>query len=402
MAWWMLAFLLLAQEEPSAEGLCALEAKNYAAAVAHLKAAAEKSPKDHEVLFNLALAYSLDGQEQLAAEQYRKVLELKPGLYAAELNLGILLHSSSPEAALPHLEAARKEKESDFSPAFYLADALSRLGRYGDAAPHYAAASEADPKSPHAWVGLARAELPLGRDQDARAHFEKAAELDPQFASAIFELAEYYQEKGEIDSALAIYAKFPDDPGARAKSGEILFEAERYSEAIPHLEHAYRRAPQPGLLLRIAGAYLKSNQRDKGLAALQQVVETSPQDFDARMLYGQALREGKNMRGAMEAFASAVRLKPDSQEAWSELANMQILLELYPNALFSLDKVKALGPEKEGHLFLRAIILDKMQQYEPALSNYQQFLARAGGKFPDQEFQARQRSRIIQRILSKR
>jgi Flp pilus assembly protein TadD len=114
MAWWMLAFLLLAQEEPSAEGLRALEAKNYAAAVAHLKAAAEKSPKDHEVLFNLALAYSLDGQEQLAAEQYRKVLELKPGLYAAELNLGILLHSSSPEAALPHLEAARKEKESDF------------------------------------------------------------------------------------------------------------------------------------------------------------------------------------------------------------------------------------------------------------------------------------------------
>jgi tetratricopeptide (TPR) repeat protein len=120
------------------------------------------------------------------------------------------------------------------------------------------------------------------------------------------------------------------------------------------------------------------------------------------MVYGQALRDGKNLRGALEQFTNAARIKPDSQEAWSELANTQILLELYPNALFSLDRVKALGPEKEGHLFLRAIILDKMQQYEPALVNYQEFLTRAGGKFPDQEFQARQRSRIIQKILSKR
>ena len=399
---WLFAFLLFAQEEPAAEGLRALEAKNHAAAVTQLKAAAEKSPKDHEILFNLALAYSLNGQEQLATEQYRKVLELKPGLYAAELNLGILLQSQSPEAALPHLEAARKEKPREFSPAFHLGEALAGLGRYADAEPHYVAAIESDPKSPHAFAGLALAELRLGRDKDAQAHFTKAAEIDPQFAPAILEVAEYYREKGQMDSALAVYEKFPDDAAARAKSGEILFEAGRYGEAIPHLEHAYRNAPAPALLLRIAGAYLKSNQREKGLALLQQAVQALPQDFDVRMLYGRTLREGKNMRGALGEFANAAQIKPDSQEAWSELANMQILLELYPNALFSLDKVKALGPEKEGHLFLRAIILDKMQQYEPALQNYQQFLAKAGGKFPDQEFQARQRSRIIHKILSKR
>jgi tetratricopeptide (TPR) repeat protein len=399
---WLLAFLLLAQGEPAAEGLRALEAKNYPAAVTHLKAAAEKSPSDVEVLFNLGLAYSLNGQEQLAVEQYRKILELKPGLYAAELNLGILLHSTSPEAALPHLEAARKEKAGEFSPAFYLAEALARLDRYADAEPHYSAAAAADPKSPHALAGLARAELRLGRDKDAQAHFEKAAEIDPQFAAAILELAEYYREKGQMDSALAIYGKFPDDAKARAMSGQMLFDAGRYAEAIPHLEHAYRNAPAPELMLRIAGAYLKSNQQEKGLALLQKAVEALPQDFDARMLYGRTLRESKNMRGALNEYTSAVRIKPDSQEAWSELANTQILMELYPDALSSLDKVKALGPEKEGHLFLRAIILDKFQQYEPALQNYQQFLARAGGKFPDQEFQARQRSRIIQKILSKR
>ena len=61
--------------------------------------------------------------------------------------------------------------------------------------------------------------------------------------------------------------------------------------------------------------------------------------------------------------------------------------------------MKAEGP---GHFFLRAIILDKLKQPKLALPAYQRFLELAQGKYPDQEFQARQRVRIIERELSKR
>ena len=67
----------------------------------------------------------------------------------------------------------------------------------------------------------------------------------------------------------------------------------------------------------------------------------------------------------------------------------------------ALDRVKALGGETPAHFFLRAIMLDKTKQYKPALENYQKFLASAGGKYPDEEFQARQRVRIIEKELSK-
>jgi hypothetical protein len=43
-----------------------------------------------------------------------------------------------------------------------------------------------------------------------------------------------------------------------------------------------------------------------------------------------------------------------------------------------------------------------MKQPKPALEAYRTFLEQAKGKYPDQEFQARQRARIIERELSKR
>jgi hypothetical protein len=87
------------------------------------------------------------------------------------------------------------------------------------------------------------------------------------------------------------------------------------------------------------------------------------------------------------------------------------VLDDFPRALAALDRVKALGGETPGDRFFRAIILDKTsaratsnktKQLKLALEAYQNFLATSQGKFPDQEFQARQRARIIEKELSKR
>jgi hypothetical protein len=81
---------------------------------------------------------------------------------------------------------------------------------------------------------------------------------------------------------------------------------------------------------------------------------------------------------------------------------MLILTEDYAQALAALDKVRALGAEKPAHHYFRAIVLDKHRQYKPALESYQRFLATSEGKYPDEEFKARQRVRIIEKELNKR
>ena len=63
--------------------------------------------------------------------------------------------------------------------------------------------------------------------------------------------------------------------------------------------------------------------------------------------------------------------------------------------------MRTLGKEIPGDLYLRAITLDKLHRLQPALDGYQQFLAAAGGKFPNEEFLARQRARIIAKELGK-
>jgi hypothetical protein len=98
----------------------------------------------------------------------------------------------------------------------------------------------------------------------------------------------------------------------------------------------------------------------------------------------------------------AAELKPESLEAWNEMVSMLILTEDFPRALAGLDRVRQMGGETPGHFYLRAIMLDKMKQLQPALDSYRKFLASSDGKYPDEEFKARQRARILEKELGKR
>ena len=79
-------------------GMKALDQQQYQSAVDNLLKAVEAEPQDYTVRFNLALAYSLFGKDPEAIVQYKKVLELKPDLYQADLNLGISLVRSKQAA----------------------------------------------------------------------------------------------------------------------------------------------------------------------------------------------------------------------------------------------------------------------------------------------------------------
>ena len=116
---WILLALLLAQSvDYQAEGIKALDAKQYDAALGSFKKAVSADPKDYAAHFHLALAYSLLGNDAGAAPEYKTVLDLKPGLYEAELNLGIsLLRLKDPAGAPPFLEDAARQKPKEFRPA---------------------------------------------------------------------------------------------------------------------------------------------------------------------------------------------------------------------------------------------------------------------------------------------
>ncbi len=397
-----LVLLLAFQINQAEQGLKALDEKRYQSAVDSFTQAVAADPKDYSLHFNLALAYSLMGKHAEAIPEYQKTLELKPGLFEAELNVGIsLLREKQAGEAVPYLTDAAAQNPKQYRPSYYLGEALLGAGEPAKAEQAYAAALAIDPKAPAAELGLAHALAKQQRLDDAAAHYKKAAELDARYRDDLLELGSQYEAANQPEQAISIYQQFPDNPGAQERLGELLLKAERPADAIPRFEAAVAKSPTEANRAALAEAYLKNKQPDQALPVVEQILAADPDNFEIRMLHGRIIRDQRKFSEAAGEFVRATKLKPDAPQAWSELAGVLVVAEDYPAALAALDRVAALHAEKPGHVFLRAIVLDKMRDLKPALASYQRFLELSHGEFPNQEFQARQRAKTLEREISK-
>ena len=352
--------------------------------------------------FDLALQYSIDGKDAEAIPEYRKVLELAPDLYEAHINLGqVLLRAKQPAEALPHLKRAREQKPGEFKPAYFLAETLFDLSQFAEAMPTFAAAAALDAKSAPAELGWGRCLLRLDRLAEAAPHYRKAAELDAEVKSFLLELAQAYEAKDDFNGAVALYREFPDNPAAVERIGVLSLRVGRDQDAIDALEAAVKASPTVANQTALAQAYVRQKAMAKADPLMARVVAAEPRNFELRMFYARILRDQRKTADAAAQFLEATRIQPASAEAWSELSGMLILAEQYPQALAALDKVRELGAEKEGHMFFRATTLDRLNLKKEALDYYQKFLA-ASRTNPDQEFQARQRIKLLEREVGKR
>jgi tetratricopeptide (TPR) repeat protein len=398
--WLALQAALAGQTNLSEQGLKALDDKRYPDAVSSFTQAIAADPKDYSLHFNLALAYSLMGKNADAIPEYKKTLELKPELYEAELNLGIsLLRERRAAEAVPYLAAAVGQKATEYRPTYYLATALLGAGDFAKAEQSYIAALAIDPKSPDAELGLAHALAGETKLEDAAAHFKKAAELNAAYRDDLLELAGMYEKAAQPDQAKAIYQQFPENPGAQERLGDLLLKAGKAADAIPCFLVAVAKSPTEANRAALAEAYLKNNEPGKAQPLVEQILAADPDNFEIRMLHGRLIRDQRKFPEAAAEFERATKLKPDAPQAWSELAGVLVMAENYPPALAALDRIAALKAEKPGHVFLRAIVLDKIRDLKPALESYQRFLELSQGENPNQEWQARQRIKTLEREI---
>lgn len=404
MVQWVIVAMLAWQEPDYVEqGRKALDSKRNEEAAELFRKAVKADAKDFTAHFHLALADSLLQRDEEAVAEYRRALELKPDLYEANLNLGILLLRDKHEGdAIGPLESAVTQKPAEFRPNFYSGQALLAVGKPVEAQRRFEAALHANAKSGAAELGLARSLLRQDQLAESEAHFRAASALEPGLHEALLELGAAQDKAGHKPEAIAIYQQFPANPSAQARLGELMVENQQFADAIPRLEKAVATDPTVTNRLNLADAYRMNKQFDKQNEQLSKAVDSDATNFDLRMTYGRALRDQRQLVPAANQFFAAAKIKPDSSEAWNELASVLIVHGDNVQGLAALDKVRALGKEKPGDHYLRAITLDKLHQRREAVASYKQFLAVSEGKFPDQEFAARQRIRIIESELNKR
>lgn len=398
----LVAFWLQAAD-PAADGMKALEGQKYDEAVRLFTLAVEKDKEDISAQFHLGLSLSLLNRDAEAIAAYKKVLEAKPGLYEAQLNLGVLqLRQKQYAEAAALLEEARKQKPAEYRPNYYMGEALLGLGKNEDAEAPLRAALAADGKRPEAMLGLGRALARQGRVKESAAWFTSAAEADAAFRDGLLELASFHEKAKNRAEAIAIYKQFPENPGARERMGVLLLESGDAADAVTELESAVRESPTAANRFALATAYLKAKQNDKALPLIAAAVQQEPANVELRLTLGRLLREGKNLPGAAQQFYAATQADPKALAAWREFASTLFLLGNYDATLKAFDKLQALGEETAGETYLRALCYDRMQLYKEALPAYEKFLAVSEGKNPEEEFKARQRIRVVKKVLAKK
>jgi len=399
----LLAFWLQAAGDPSAAGTKALEEQKYEEAARLFGEAVTKTPDDAYARFHLALSLSLLNRDAESAAEYKKVLASQPGLYEAQLNLGVvLLRMKQPDEAVPLLDSARKQKADQYRPNYYYGEALLASSNFEGAEAALRAALTIDAKRPEAQLAMGRAVAKQGRVKESAVWFAGAASADASYRDALLELAALHEGAGNGAEAAEIYKQFPENTGARERLGVLMLAGGDATGAVAELEKAVQTSPTAANRFALATAYLKAKQNDRALPLIAAAAEQEPKNVELRLTLGRLRREAKAYDPAAREFFVATQIDPASKAAWSEFASTLFLLGNYQGTLAAFDKLKALGEESAAQWYLRALCYDRMQLYKEALPAYEKFLAMSDGKSPEEEFKARQRIKVAKKILEKR
>jgi tetratricopeptide (TPR) repeat protein len=390
----------------------ALEKDDYETAATLLETYLAHRPTDLSARFNLALAYSMTQRALHAIEQYQRVLAERPDLLPAHLNLGMLLRLEDKyEDALVHLRKVLDAQPEHWTALTEMGRVLVKLKRIPEARETFEKALKVDPKNISPRLDLAEM---LGDSDPAAAEAELRAVLQelPSEQEARIQLASLLMARSAPatparDEALQLYedaAKaLPNRVDLRLHLADLYLMEKRPTEAIAHLEAARAAGKIPPeadqLLLE---AYLESNQKGRAAELLPEMIAANPKNAKLYLALGSLRNEVKNYPEAASLFLRAVELDPASVDGWTNLASSLYLMKEYARALTALEKVAALKGDTAGTYFLRALCFDQLGGQQQAFENYQKFLSMSGGKNPDQQFQARERSRILERELKRK
>jgi tetratricopeptide (TPR) repeat protein len=125
------------------------------------------------------------------------------------------------------------------------------------------------------------------------------------------------------------------------------------------------------------------------------LLAAKPNDPELLVSEGQNLVHLLRYADAYAVFNKASQLDQANAEAWSGLAFAASRTGHPDVTLHALTMRSKFLPEVPTTYFLWATAYDSLHQKEQAAAYYKLFLEASAGKFPDQEWQARQRIKLL-------
>ncbi len=400
-----------AQEEPLAPEVADAEAaivkSDWDTAEKKLTPYVAVHPDDARALFDAG--YVADSQNRLddAAGLYRRAVRANPKSFEAQLMLGLLLARQGKLAdARPELAAATALEVGDAGPAAKARAwrALAQIDKSSDPVQSSTDLLEALKLTPETVDDtLLAAEIAdqAGQYESAEAAYRRVLAKDPKSASANAGLAhlliarkQYPEAETMLRSALE---QSPDDPALTAQLATVLV-AENKAEAVPLLEKLHDAHPKDASITEMLAQVLAESGDTAGSDRLYAILLASnPNDASLLVAHGQNLVRELKLMEAFGVFDKATQLDPANADAWSGLAFAASKTGQPAIVLHALTMRSKYLPENPSTYFLWATAYDTLHNKAAASAYYHHFLDAAGGKFPNEEWQAKQRLIVLEK-----
>ena len=217
-----------------------------------------------------------------AAEHFKKVLALDPGLVEAEVNLGLAYQGLLDYAAAARdLSHALKSRPDLPGVNVIVGMDYIKLGLPERAAPYLKHALELNAASSDAHEAMALYHLTQENFQGAMEQYRKVADLDPEKPEALFKLGHQYLD---LAARLAYRGArlYPDSAWGHRFLGDTLLERNRWEEAAQEYKKALAiDSREPGLHTLLGEAYLHTGNMDEAEAEFRQELQLDAHDEPA-------------------------------------------------------------------------------------------------------------------------
>jgi predicted Zn-dependent protease len=395
------------QSGPLAEAETAIDAKNYDKARNLLDAYLSAHAADARALFDRGYCDDAQGHADSALSYYRKAIAADPQQFEAHMALGLLLAQQNSPDARTELEAAVNLNPDPPNPAAKAQAyrTLARLLRTSDpdtAKADLLAALKLTPETVDDTLLTAEIAESEGDSDVAEQAYRRVLNQQPESSPAIAGLTHILlEQKKYADAEPLIHSALlrdPDDPALNAQYAALLAAQGKTGEATATLEKLHQLQPQDRQISgMLADAYMQAGMLEKADAVFANLLAVSPNDPDLLAARGQVLIREEKYPEALALLQQAVKIDPKDADVWGGIAfaaskTGDSALEL--DALVTRSKYAA---ETPATYFLLATAHDKLHHNKQAVEYYRLFLNSALGKFPDEEWQAKQRLALLQK-----
>jgi Flp pilus assembly protein TadD len=391
-----------------------IDKNNFDAAIAPLQKVIADQPEFAYAHFQLAYVYTALKKTEEARAEYERTIALDPKMAEAYHNLGLLFLGADPPAEARAVAPLRKAVEllpGQVQPLYELAVAQNRSGDAAGSAESFRALLQLDPNHYIANVAVAEDLMGKNKFQEAEARYRHALEVQPDGPAALKELAECLdaQKKPEAADAYRQYvARYPD-VAARIRLIHLLMEQQQYDAALAEVD----RAPSakwvpPDVIPPLESHKLRADiliaqkKWDEAIVTLRDATALAPNDAQLHGGLGRIYLQKRDFAAAEKELRIALRLDGKNLDCLKDLSSTFFLGGNYPAALATMDEIAKMEQPGAGVWFIRAICYDKLNQPKLALAAYHKFLELDQDKNPDQVWQAKERSKVLQRMLERK